>query len=325
MTIVKHLRGMGLGLVCATLVSVSTCADDAKPGQVKPFASKLVATQTVGKVVRITTDGVFKRDPRFIEGGSHIMYCFDENPALIRMMKLKLGEKEARPMFNDAGNKHHIEPVFSPNGRYIVFTECTGNLTARLVLRDLQAKMDAYITHAGRGGTRSPVISPDSQLVVYAFAETGPQQLWTVRPDGKEKKQLTRSQGISNWPSFLPDGKRIVFANSRENNYEIYSMNLNGTDEKRLTKNKVMDIRPMVSPDGSQVAFTIMRDGNYEVYVMNIDGSNVRRLTHHEERDDYPAWHPNGRQLVIVSERDGQHDLYLIDVPKTNKQVTSVE
>ena len=271
--------------------------------------------------VQYTTDGTNKRDPSFIEDGKSLIYCYDETAALVRMMRINLPDLEPKPVFEDAGDKHHIEPSVSPNGRYIAYTQCTGNLTARLVIRDQQEKSEAYITHSGRGGTRSPVFSPDNKLVVYAFAETGPQQLWSVDTAGKEKQQLTQCQGISNWPTFTPDGQSIVFSNSRENNYEIYSMHLDGSDEKRLTENTIMDIRPAASPDGKRIAFVSTRDGNYEIYVMNFDGTEVLRVTNSDERDDYPSWHPNGRQLLMVSERDGLFDLYLVDVPEPKAAV----
>ena len=264
---------------------------------------------------RLTDDGVNKRDPQFVEHGRYLVYCVDDGPDLIRMLRMDMATRVTRPVFDDAGNKHQLEPSFSTDGRFVAFTECTGNLTARLVIRDLEQKKDAAVTHGGRGGTRSPVVSPDGKRVVYAFAETGPQQLWSVDTNGQDKQQLTQCSGISNWPSFTPDGKTIVFSNSRENNYEIYAMSADGSNDRRLTTNSIMDIRPVVSPDGRQIAFVSTRAGNYEVYVMNIDGTNVRRLTHSEERDDYPAWHPNGRELVIVSERDGEFDLYLLGVP----------
>ena len=270
-----------------------------------------------GEAVRLTDDGVNKRDPRFIENGAKLIYCYDEGPDLVRMLQLRLDDRTVSPVFEDAGNRHNLEPAFSPDGRYVAYTQCTGNLTARLVIDNKAENNDVFITHAGRGGTRSPTFSPDSKTVVYAFAETGPQQLWSVDTAGKNKKQLTECSGISNWPTFTPDGRTIVFSNSRENNYEIYAMSADGSNERRLTENTIMDIRPRVSPDGSRIAFVSTRDGNYEIYVMNIDGTRVQRITHSEERDDYPAWHPNGRQLVIVSERDGEFDLYLEDVPGT--------
>lgn len=267
-----------------------------------------------GEPRQLTNDGILKRDPHFVEGGRSLLFGYDEQDDLVRVLKLNLETGKAEPFVPDVGDKHHIEPKLSPEGKFLTVTECTGNLTAKLVIRNLETRKDVYITHSGRGGTRSPVFTPDSKRVVYAFAETGPQQLWSVQVDGKDKKQLTQCQGVSNWPSFTPDGKTIVFSNSRENNYEIYSMRADGSGEKRLTNNTIMDIRPAVSPDGRQIAFTSTRDGGYNVYVMNIDGSNVRTLTRGLDRDDYPAWHPDGQHVVIVSEKGGRFDLYLHEV-----------
>ena len=266
---------------------------------------------------RLTTDGTFKRDPVFTDSGATLVYGYDERPDLVRMLKMNVADRSVTPVFEDAGNRHNLEPAWSLDGHWVAYTQCTGNLTARLVIHNRTQNRDAFVSHSGRGGTRSPTFSPDSKTVVYAFAETGPQQLWSVDVAAQNKKQLTECSGITNWPTFTPDGKTIVFANSRENNYEIYSMSADGSNERRLTDNAIMDIRPRVSPDGNRIAFVSTRDGNYEVYVMNLDGSRVQRITNSEERDDYPTWHPNGTQLVAVSERDGDFDLYLYDVGPT--------
>ena len=195
----------------------------------------------------------------------------------------------------------------------MAFNECTSNLFARLIIRGLLTETDVYITHSAWRGTRSPAISPTDEHVVYAFAEKGPQQLWRVATDDKEKRQLTDSPGIYNWPAHTPDGEMLVYADTRENNYEIYMMHVDGSGARRLTENTIMDIRPGVSPDGKQISFTSTRNGNSEIYIMDIDGKNVCRVTHHEERDDYSGWHPDGC-LFMVSERAGQFDLYLYDL-----------
>ena len=115
---------------------------------------------TAGEPIRLTTDGTNKRDPVFTDGGKNLIYCYDETTALIRMVRMSIDDRKVVPVFDDAGDKHHLEPAFSPNGRYVCYTQCTGNLTARLVIRDLQENKAAYINHSGRGGTRSPAFSP---------------------------------------------------------------------------------------------------------------------------------------------------------------------
>ncbi|MBG86782.1 MAG: hypothetical protein CMO80_07765 [Verrucomicrobiales bacterium] len=278
-------------------------------------AATIIAVAVSAAEKQITFDGKGKRDPMFIKEGRELVYSVDTNPYYIQMVSLAMDTKDAKPVaLHEEGTRHQMCMSFSPDERHIAYVQCTGNLMGRLIIRDQEAKKDFTIKHSGRGSYRAPTFSPDGKRVVYAFAETGPQQLWSVNLEAGDKKQLTETEGITNWPTFTPDGKRIVFANSRENNYEIYSMDLDGKNEKRLTKNGMMDIRPRVSPDGEQICFVSTRDGNYEVYVMNIDGTNTRRITNNDERDDFPSWHPNSRQLVFVSERRGRRDLYLIDV-----------
>ena len=285
------------------------------------FLASLTSVGFSSAQTPLTTDGSNKRDPVFIDDGTTLIYGVDENRDLIRLKQLDLETLESKPYYESA-NRHHVEVAFSRDGRYVAYTECTGNLTAQFVIKDLQEKKDFFVKHSGRGGTRSPAFAPDNSIVVYAFAEKGPQQLWSVDMEAKNKKQLTQSEGISNWPSFTPDGKTIVFSNTRENNYEIYSMDANGSNEKRLTENTIMDIRPIISPNGKQIAFTSTRNGFYNVYVMNVDGTEVRQVTDSEERDDYPTWHPDGKRLAIVSERKGKFDLYMVKVPSPGKITT---
>ncbi len=273
---------------------------------------------------RLTFDGANKRDAIFIKDGTTLVYSYDEREDLIRAVSVDINDLKAgpTPLF-DNGRSHQTEIAFSPDGRYAAFGECTGNLTGKLVIRDLEAKKQAEIKHSGRGAYRTPAFTPDGKRVVYAFAEKGPMQLWSVDLEGKDKKQLTETEGLTHWPSFTADGKLIAYANSRENNYEIYLRDFEGGNERRLTDNRLMDFRPRLSPNGERICFVSTRHGNYEVYVMDADGGNVIRVTNNEERDDYPSWHPNGRSLVYASERNGRVDLYLAEVPAAPKEAAN--
>lgn len=265
--------------------------------------------------VRLTHDSRSKRDPVFIKAGNELVYGVDESPVQIRLMRLTMADRSVVPLHKDI-TRSELEPAFSPNGRYCAFTQNTGNLSMRLVIRDLQQDQEAEVTHPGRGGTRSPAFSPDNKRVLYSFAEDGRQQIYSVNVRGTDKRELTDSVGINNWPTFSSDGKTIVFGSTRDGNYEIYAMNADGSNVRRLSNSPTQDIRPKISPNGKRIAFTSSRDGNREIYVMNVDGTGVKRLTRNPERDDYPAWYPDGNRLVFVSERQGRHDLYLIDVPR---------
>ena len=266
--------------------------------------------------VRLTTDGHLKRDPIFIQFGREIVYTLLESPVQLRLMRLELTDKTTAPLHANV-SKNEFEPDFSLDGRYEAFVQSRGNLSLALVIRDTKQNVDAEIRPSGGfSGLRSPAISPDMKRVLYCYPEDGRQQIYSVNMQAKDRKALTDSGGVNNWPCFSRDGKQIVFGSTRDGNYDLYLMNADGTAVRRLTTNPFQDIRPKISPDGKRIAFTSSRDGNYEIYVINTDGSGLQRITNHPERDDYPSWHPDGGKLVVVSERDGRHDLYLIDVSR---------
>ena len=124
---------------------------------------------------RITFDGSNKRDPIFIAQGKTLVYCLDQTDDLIRAVSLDLSDPDSAPvpLFDD-DRSHQTELAYSPDERFVSFSECVGNLTGKLVIRDLGAKKDVIIKHSGRGAYRTPVFAVDGKRVIYAFAEKAP-------------------------------------------------------------------------------------------------------------------------------------------------------
>ena len=273
----------------------------------------LVATGVAEE--RLTKDGRLKRDPVFIQGGKQIVYAVDETSDLIRLLRLDLASGKSEALHKDS-TKSEFEIAFSADERHRVFTRCKSNLAMELVIRDMKTGKDVVIGHQGRGGYCRAAISPDASRVIYCFAETGPQHIFSVNIKGKEKKQLTTGTGIHNWPSFSPNGKQILFTSSRLGTYELFLMKSDGGEVKQITKNRSMELRARLSPNGKRVAYVTSKDGNREIYVMDVASGKQRRITNNSERDDYPYWHPDGKRLVYVSARDGSFDLYMADVPE---------
>lgn len=278
-------------------------------------SSLFVSIAAASEPVRLTEDGRLKSDPVFISGGKQLVFTLLEQDDQLRLMRMTMRDRKVEQLHKDV-TKSEFEPAFSPDGRFYAFVQSRGNLNLALVIKDAaQGNQSEVPPGGGFSGLRSPAITPDGKRVLYCYPEAGRQHIFSVNMEAKDKKQLTDSGGVNNWPSISRDGKQIVFGSTRDGNYEIYVMNADGRNVRRLTDSPRQDIRPEFSPDGKQIAFTSSRDGNYEVYVMNADGSDLRPITKHRERDDYATWHPDGKRLAVVSERAGRHDLYLFDVP----------
>jgi Tol biopolymer transport system component len=265
-------------------------------------------------IKQLTRDGKMKMDPVFINGGKELVYTLHEKPTQMSLMRLKLADLSFERMHPEAIGSE-FEPAFSTDMRYYTFVQNRGNLSLKLVIRDTKANKDAVFDPGGGfAGMRRPCIAPDNSRIVFSIPTPTGQQIASVNIQGQDRKNLTQSSGINNWPAFSPNGKQIAFASSRDGNFEIYTMNADGSNVRRLTKSSGLNARPAWSSDGKRLAFTSNRDGNYEIYMMNADGSRVTRITNHPERDDYAAWHPDGNHLVMVSERKGRFDLYLVAV-----------
>lgn len=269
---------------------------------------------TAAEPQRLTFDGRQKSSPVFRDHGKEVVYVDFADATLYRLRRLVLADGTSE-LLHPNSTSAEFEPSWSFDGEFYTHLKLRGVLSISIVIRDKQGNVTNEIAPAdGFCGYRSPALAPDHSRLIFAYAERGTQQIYSAQFNNENRKQLTDSTGISNWPCYAPDGRSIVFGSSRDGNFEIYKMNSDGSDVRRLTDNPFQDIRPRYSPDGRQIAFTSHRDGNAEIYVMNSDGTDVRRLTDNADRDDYADWHPDGKRLVIVSEREGKHDLYLLNV-----------
>ena len=268
--------------------------------------------------VRLTTEGLFKRDLVFLPGGTELAYAVLTLPekggdGSVRMMKMKLADGSiAEPDFSK--NARTRELAVSADGNVYAFVKITsiaGGGASEIEVRN--QKLDKKHSFKDGEFVNRPTLSPDGSRIVYVSRsnQMNSLELWKDKP----AKVALGVKGDM-YPNFSPDGRLIAFTSRRDKDYEIYVMNPDGNEPKRLTKSPGLDINAVFSPDSKQIAFTSNRDGNYEIYVMNADGANVRRVTNNSERDDFPCWSPDGKHLYFVGERNGKFDIYKTEVPK---------
>ncbi len=140
-------------------------------------------------------------------------------------------------------------------------------------------------------------------------------EIYTMNPDGSDRRRLTFDPAHDGNPAWSPDGTKIAFVRlSGPNNHgEIFVMNADGSDQRRLTQSGRNDHSPTWSPDGTKIAFSNFTFSGGNLYVMNADGSDQRTIFgngfHH------PAWSPDGLKLVGNSGYDG---LVLINIDGSN-------
>ena len=60
------------------------------------------------------------------------------------------------------------------------------------------------------------VFSRDGDLIAFASDRAGSLDIWVMKADGTEPRQLTTNPAIDVGPSWAPDGQRIAFVSDRE-------------------------------------------------------------------------------------------------------------
>lgn len=146
---------------------------------------------------------------------------------------------------------------FSPDGKRIVY-RTMGPDGDGLRIMNLE---DRSVTKLTTEYDNFPVWSPRGDLICFARQTNGDWEVFTMRPDGKDVKQLTHSKGNDAHLSWSPDGENILFASAR----------MGFKDEALYT--------------GSPQPYG-------ELFVMRRDGTQVEQLTDNQWEDAGPSWQP---------------------------------
>ncbi len=176
---------------------------------------------------------------------------------------------------------YDAESVISPNGKKIALTSMRdGDLD--IYTMDLDGKNVRRLTHeVGYDG--GPFWSYDSQWIVFrAYHPTTEKDvadykallkqnlirpttldIWVMKADGTNKRQITNNGKANFAPYFFPDGKRVLFASNmadpKGRDFDIYAINIDGTGLERITFNPSFDGFPMFSRDGRKLVFASNR------------------------------------------------------------------
>jgi Tol biopolymer transport system component len=186
---------------------------------------------------------------------------------------------------------YNAEATVAPNGKKIVFTSSRdGDL--ELYDMDPDGSHQRRLTHA-LGYDGGAWHSHDSQWIVWrANRPTTPaevteykdliaqnlvkpekMELWVMRADGSEQKQITHFGGANFAPYFFPGDKKIIFASNMKDpkggNFDLFSVNRDGSGLEQLTFDEGFDGFPMFTEDGKKIIWESSRNSG-SAYATNV-------------------------------------------------------
>ncbi|MBD55249.1 MAG: hypothetical protein CMM05_09280 [Rhodopirellula sp.] len=210
-----------------------------------------------------------------------------------------------------------VESISEPPLREVIVSHTDENGMLQLYRMKEDGSGSRQLTK-GNHHCVQPACSADGKKLVYVRRSEKGMAIWLCDTDGKNAKELIRSQGIL-VPSWLPDSKHIVWMSAgtgRKNqdpasNSQIRIMNTETGESRRLFTDpeqiKFSDAMPSVSPDGKKVAFVSNRSGTFRVWVSNLDGSDAKPISATKDQDEdlklpieqkVPTWSPDGKWIA---------------------------
>jgi Tol biopolymer transport system component len=177
---------------------------------------------------------------------------------------------------------YDAEGTLSPDGRTILFTSVRdGDLDLYTMKTDgsdvkrLTSRVGydggAFYSRDGQWICWRADYPADSALAEYQdllarhLVRPTTMNLWVMRADGSEKRQITHDPGASFAPYFMPDGKGLIYSSNWENphgrNFDLYTVDLMGGRPVPVTRDPSFDGFPMFSPDGRWLVFASNRGG----------------------------------------------------------------
>lgn len=197
------------------------------------------------------------------------IYAYDEKTATMKQLTTARG--------------YDAEGSYSPDGRRIVFSSMRSAYDHPLDDRENKALAEnpsnfaeIYIMNAdGSNQTRltstwgydgGPFFTSDGTRIVWRrFDEQGLiADIWTMKLDGSDPKQITTFGSMSWAPYMHPSGEYFIFASNKLGfeNFELFIVDKNGAKEPvRVTYTDGFDGLPVPSPDGKTLAWTSNRAG----------------------------------------------------------------
>ncbi|MDP8979825.1 MAG: hypothetical protein M3O35_04450 [Acidobacteriota bacterium] len=162
--------------------------------------------------------------------------------------------------------------------------------------------------------------------IIYTSLASGDLDLWTMRPDGSDKKQITRTLGYDGGPVFSRDGKKIVWRAHHPSTpettkkyqdllaanltapmkMELWTADADGSHARQITDYGCASFAPSFTPDGKKIIFASNKHAcdsrKFELYMANADGTGLEQITNFGGFTSFPEFSPDGRKLVFVSD-----------------------
>lgn len=213
-------------------------------------------------IVAVTNDTALDWSPAWSPDGKWLYFASDRNGTM-SIWRVAIdstsGRSRGEPQMVSAPAASVGWLSMASDGRSLCFetTAKTNSLvTARVDAMTEAVTLSDKPVLDGSLQIRLASISPDASTI--AFTTDGQEDLFVMRSDGSELRQLTNDIDRDRGPSWSSNGEQIVFYSSRSGNYQIWAIRPDGSELRQLSNVVAAHLPffPLLSPGGKQLAAT---------------------------------------------------------------------
>lgn len=158
-----------------------------------------------------------------------------------------------RPLCTINSSRGDDTPRFSPDGTRIVFVS-TRSGWEELWIAGADCADPTQLTHFNQLGVGSPRWSPDGERIVFDRNHNGNTDIFTIKVNGTDLRQVTTDPAIDNMPSWSPDGQWIYFGSYKSSISHIYRVPASGGETTQITLTRGRE--PIAARDGRMLYYT---------------------------------------------------------------------
>jgi Tol biopolymer transport system component len=217
------------------------------------------------KAVAATADTPLDWDPVWSPDGRFLYFASDRGGTM-NLWRLPIDEEsgsprgEAQPMRTPSPYASAIS--ISRDGTRMVYV--SSSRTSVLYGMSFDAATEKVAPHAqplmaGSFLIRAATPSPDGKMVVFTNEGT-PEDLYVMRGDGTDVRQLTSDPARDRGAEWFADSTRILFYSNRGKTYDAWSIRPDGSGLTQLTEGLGVSL-PILSQDGKRLAYFDVTNG----------------------------------------------------------------
>jgi len=172
------------------------------------------------------------------------------------------------------------------------------------------------------------------EVIVSHTDEKGILQLFRMKKDGSDSRQLTHSKTGCTMPSCSPDGTQLVYVEQRGHNLSLCRSDIDGKNPRVLVR-EGRNLLPSWVPDSRHIVWMKARQTewrqdpahNSQLHMLNTETGESRRLFSDPEQLKFsnamPSVSPDGRQVAFVSNRNGTYRIWVSNLDGSDARLVS--